>query len=103
MGAQQCLDLDEVPEDDLVSSKTVKDYLKLCQGLFSTYLTGELDVLESSPTNNVKYESKSKGYGVYSQTEMRKLVTHFETLDGWKNGGSCCWHILALVEVKSLT
>ena len=54
MGAQQCLDLDEVPEDDLVSSKTVKDYLKLCQGLFSTYLTGELDVLESSPTNNVK-------------------------------------------------
>ena len=87
MGAQQCLDLDEVPEDDLVSSKTVKDYLKLCQGLFSTYLTGELDVLESSPTNNVKYESKSKGYGVYSQTEMRKLVTHFKTLDGWKKWG----------------
>lgn len=87
MGAQQCLDLDEVPEEDLVSSKTVKDYLKLCQGLFSTYLTGELDVLESSPTNNVKYESKSKGYGVYSHTEMRKLVTHFATLDGWKKWG----------------
>lgn len=87
MGAQQCLDLDEVPEEDLVSSKTVKDYLKLCQGLFSTYLTGELDVLESSPTNNVKYESKSKGYGVYSHTEMRKLVTHFATLDGWKRWG----------------
>nr|WP_244316906.1 tyrosine-type recombinase/integrase [Mixta theicola] len=87
MGAQQCLDLDEVPEEELVSSKTVKDYLKLCQGLFSTYLTGELDVLESSPTNNVKYESKSKGYGVYSHTEMRKLVTHFATLDGWKKWG----------------
>lgn len=87
MGAQQCLDLDEVPEEDRVSSKTVKDYLKLCQGLFSTYLTGELDVLESSPTNNVKYESKSKGYGVYSHTEMRKLVTHFATLDGWKKWG----------------
>ncbi|MDD9220778.1 hypothetical protein [Enterobacter kobei] len=38
MTIQQCLDLDEVPEEDLVSSKTVKDYLKLCQGLFSTYL-----------------------------------------------------------------
>ncbi|MEC3939798.1 DUF3258 domain-containing protein, partial [Leclercia adecarboxylata] len=62
MTIQQCLDLDEIPEEDLVSSKTVKDYLKLCQGLFSTYLTGELDVLESSPTNNIKYESKSKGY-----------------------------------------
>ncbi|HHT1380869.1 TPA: tyrosine-type recombinase/integrase [Escherichia coli] len=87
MDIQQCLDLDEVPEEDLVSSKTVKDYLKLCQGLFSTYLTGELDVLESSPTNNIKYESKSKGYGCYSHTEMRKLVAHFATLDGWKKWG----------------
>ncbi|HIB9862557.1 TPA: tyrosine-type recombinase/integrase [Klebsiella variicola] len=87
MDIQQCLDLDEVPEEDLVSSKTVKDYLKLCQGLFSTYLTGEVDVLESSPTNNIKYESKSKGYGSYSHTEMRKLVAHFATLDGWKKWG----------------
>lgn len=87
MTIQQCLELDEVPKEDLVSSKTVSDYLKLCQGLFSTYLTGEIDVLESSPTNNVKYESKSKGYGGYSLTEMRKLVAHFSTLDGWKKWG----------------
>ncbi|WP_337262695.1 MULTISPECIES: tyrosine-type recombinase/integrase [unclassified Serratia (in: enterobacteria)] len=84
MTVQQCLDLDEVEEEDLVSSKTVRDYLKLCQGLFSTYLTGEVDVLESSPTNKIKYEAKSRSYGYYSHTEMRKLVEHFLTLDGWK-------------------
>lgn len=84
MTVQQCLDLDIVPEEDLVSSKTVKDYLKLCQGLFSTYLTGEIDVLQSSPTNNVRYSTKSKSYGKYSLTEMRKLVTCFKSLSGWK-------------------
>jgi integrase len=87
MTTQQCLDLDEVPEDEQVSSKTVKDYLKLCQGLFSAYLTNELDVLESSPTNNIKYEADSKGYALYSHTEMRNLVAHFETLDGWNKWG----------------
>lgn len=86
MTIQQCLDLDEVPEEDLVSSKTVKDYLKLCQGLFSTYLTKEEDILESSPTLNVTYQAKSHSYGYYTQAEMRKLVCHFATLDGWKNG-----------------
>ncbi len=84
MAVQECLDLDEVPEDDLVSSKTVKDYLKLCQGLFSTYLTSEIDVLQSSPTLNVRYEARSKSYGDYSKTEMRKLVAHFKSLSGWK-------------------
>ncbi|HHX3712245.1 TPA: hypothetical protein ACU9XO_004952, partial [Citrobacter freundii] len=87
MTIQQCLDLDDVPEEDLVSSKTVKDYLKLCQGLFSTYLTKEEDILESSPTNNIKYEAKSHSYGYYSRTEMRKMVEHFATLDGWNKWG----------------
>lgn len=87
MTIQQCLDLDEVPEEDLVSSKTVKDYLKLCQGLFSTYLTKEEDILELPPTNNVKYEAKSHSYGHYNRTEMRKMVEHFATLDGWNKWG----------------
>ncbi|MCX9745453.1 tyrosine-type recombinase/integrase [Klebsiella pneumoniae] len=87
MTVQQCLDLDEVPEEDLVSSKTVKDYLKLCQGLFSTYLTKEEDILDSSPTHNIKYQAKSRSYGHYSRTEMRKLVEHFASLEGWNKWG----------------
>lgn len=84
MTIEQCLDLDEVPEADLVSTKTVRDYLKLCQGLFSTYLTKEVDILESSPTLNVSFQAKSRSYGYYTGAEMRKLVCHFATLDGWK-------------------
>ena len=87
MTIQQCLDLDEVPEEDLVSSKTVNDYLKLCQGFFSTYLTKEEDILELSPTHNIKYPAKSHSYGYYTRTEMRKLVGHFSTLDGWNKWG----------------
>lgn len=84
MTVQQCMDLDGIPEVDLVSSRTVKGYLKLCQGLFSTYLTGEVGVLASSPTQSVRYEAQSKSYGHYSLTEMRKLVAHFRSLSGWK-------------------
>jgi integrase len=84
MTVRECLDLDEVPEDDRVAPKTVKDYLKLCQGLFSTYLTSEMDILASSPTLNVRYEAHSKSYGDYSKTEMRRLVAHFKNLSGWK-------------------
>lgn len=84
MTVRECLDLDDIPEDDLVAPKTVKDYLKLCQGLFSTYLTSEMDILASSPTLNVRYEAHSKSYGDYSKTEMRRLVAHFKTLSGWK-------------------
>ncbi|MGC0915271.1 hypothetical protein ACX8ZY_02830 [Pantoea sp. XAF26B01_ASV70] len=84
MAIQQCLDLDDIPEEDVVAPKTVKDYLKLCQGLFSTYLTVEIGALETSPTNNVRYEAQSKSYGNYSRTEMRKLVEHFSTLEDWK-------------------
>ena len=53
-------------------------------GLFSTYLTSEMDILASSPTLNVRYEAHSKSYGDYSKTEMRRLVAHFKNLSGWK-------------------
>jgi len=83
MTIQECLDLDDIPEDDLVSARTVNGYLKLCQGLFA-YLVKEEDILEVSPTNNVSFEPKSRSYGHYSLTEMRILVTHFATLEDWK-------------------
>ncbi|HFK7189073.1 TPA: hypothetical protein ACG0BA_004815 [Serratia odorifera] len=74
MTVQECLELDDVPEDDLVTLKTVKDYLKLCQSFFSAFLTKEKDILRSSPTDNVPFVFKSKPYGDYSDTEMQSLV-----------------------------
>lgn len=103
--ARQLIELDDIPSGDLISSKTVKDYLKICQGLFSTYLTGDQNVLPASPTNNVRYEANSTRYGDYSLAEMRRLVSHFMTLDGWKK-----WSLLLLAytgarrsEITSLT
>lgn len=83
MTIQECLDADDIPEEDLVSSRTVNGYLKLCQGLFA-YLVKDEDILESSPTNGVKFEAKSHSYGIYHLTEMRKLVSHFAMLEDWK-------------------
>lgn len=84
MTVQECLELDDVPKDDLVSPKTVKDYLKLCQSFFSAFLTKEKDILRSSPTDNVPFVFKSKPYGDYSDTEMRSLVAKFSSETNWK-------------------
>ncbi|EOV0811550.1 TPA: tyrosine-type recombinase/integrase [Yersinia enterocolitica] len=83
MSFQECLDTD-IPEEDLISSRSVNGYLKVCQSFFSGYLTREVDVLKSPPTTNVRYPAKSQSYGSYSRKEMAKLVTHFLSLSGWE-------------------
>lgn len=92
MSVVECLDLEDIPDEDRISEKTVRDYLKLCQGLFSTYLTRELGVLNTSPTLNVTYEAKSKSYGSFNKTEMSKMVSHFSTLE---NEGKWLFTLLA--------
>ncbi|HHD9887101.1 TPA: DUF3258 domain-containing protein, partial [Yersinia enterocolitica] len=84
MTSLQIIDLDNIPPCDLVSGKTVKDYLKLCQSFFSAFLTKEKDILSFSPTENIKYEYSSKRYGVYTLDEMTKLVNQFLLEKGWK-------------------
>lgn len=84
MTTQECLEEDDIPEEDLVSSKTVKDYLKLCQSFFSTFLTKEKDILISSPTENVSFVNKSKPYGNYTDAEMKSLVGRFLLEKNWK-------------------
>ncbi|EMD1305329.1 DUF3258 domain-containing protein [Serratia marcescens] len=105
MTVQECLDLDDIPESDLVSSKTVKDYLKLCQSFFSAFLTKEKDILRSSPTDNVQFVFKSKPYGDYTGAEMKCLVRKFLSESNWKK-----WVFLLLAytgarraEITSLT
>ncbi|MCW6584934.1 MULTISPECIES: tyrosine-type recombinase/integrase [Yersinia] len=105
MTSLQIIDLDNIPPCDLVSGKTVKDYLKLCQSFFSAFLTKEKDILSFSPTENIKYEYSSKRYGVYTLNEMTKLVNQFLLEKGWKK-----WVFLLLAytgarrnEITSLT
>ncbi|GKX51914.1 tyrosine-type recombinase/integrase [Budvicia aquatica] len=84
MTPQECIDCDDIGEDEFIASKSVAGYLKLCQSLFSSYLTDYKDIYTVSPTHGVKYDSKSKPYGVYSQTEMKNLVAYFISLSDWK-------------------
>ncbi|EOA2961376.1 tyrosine-type recombinase/integrase [Yersinia enterocolitica] len=105
MTSLQIIDLDNIPPCDLVSGKTVKDYLKLCQSFFSTFLKKEKDILSLSPTENIKYEYSSKRYGVYTINEMTKLVNQFLLEKGWRK-----WVFLLLAytgarrnEITSLT
>ena len=56
------------------SSKSVKELLKTLQGLFSGYLTTEVDKLTVSPTANVKWVADEMRGGSFTNTEMKKIV-----------------------------
>jgi site-specific recombinase XerD len=65
-----------VPAEDRVSSKYVKEHLKLCQSLFSRYLKQEVDVLRVSPTEGVRWEHENNRYGCLTDAQVRVLVEH---------------------------
>lgn len=57
-----------------VAPKTVQGILKTLQGFFSTYLTNEVDVLETSPTQGVKYDAEDVRRGSFNKAEMKQVV-----------------------------
>jgi integrase len=69
-------DVDAIHEDDFVSPKTVQGLLKLMQGFFSSYLTNERDVLQKSPTDNVRYTIKEVHGGSYTDVEIQAFEAH---------------------------
>jgi len=72
-----------IPEEDRVSSKYVKEHLKLAQSLFSTYLLRELDVIEKSPTEGLRYEHEDKRFASLGDTEVRQIITRSKTKPKW--------------------
>lgn len=67
----------EVEDDeDLVSSKTVKETLKCYQSFFSSFLFKEKDLLEKSPTENVTLTYESESYAPYTDTQMVDIVNY---------------------------
>lgn len=78
----------EVDEEQYVSGKTVKGLLEIVQGLFSSYLTGEMDVLPKSPTEGVTWKYETVTYGHYSDSEIQAFeqAAIAETVP-WKKWG----------------
>lgn len=63
-----------VPEADRVSSKLVKEHLKLCQSLFSRYLVRELELLKVSPTDGLSVDYENHRYASLSDAVVREVL-----------------------------
>lgn len=85
MSLQQCIDYD-VPEEDLISSATVKKHLKIYSSFFKVFLKDEKDILTLAPTEGIKYEVIENKGGSFSYPEMKRLVGFLDGLpdDDWR-------------------
>ncbi|WP_299593797.1 tyrosine-type recombinase/integrase [uncultured Microbulbifer sp.] len=63
-----------VPEEDRVSGKYVKGHLKLAQGLFSSYLVNELELLEQSPTAGLTWRYENRRYASLDDQLVQQAV-----------------------------
>lgn len=73
----------DIPEDDVVSGKYVKEHLKLCQSLFSRYLKSEVDVLSVSPTEGLRYDYQDNRYASLNDAQVRTLLVKSQNKPDW--------------------
>ncbi|OUR74284.1 hypothetical protein A9Q78_01390 [Methylophaga sp. 41_12_T18] len=82
----------DIPDNDVVSGKYVKEHLKLCQSLFSRYLKSEVDLLTVSPTEGLKYEYQDNRYASLSDEQVRTVLEKSQHKPDWFR-----WFILLAV------
>ncbi len=94
-----------IPTEDRVSSKYVKDHHKLCQSLFNRYLKQELEMIDVSPTDGLKWEYENNRFGSFTDVEVRDVTTKLEDKPEWFR-----WFLLMAIysgarrsEIASLT
>lgn len=72
-----------IPDEDRVSSKYVKDHLKLCQSLFNRYLKQEREAIEVSPTDGLKWEYENNRFGSLTDAEVRGVISKLDSKPEW--------------------
>ncbi|MDC9529178.1 DUF3258 domain-containing protein [Pseudoalteromonas sp. Angola-7] len=83
MSLQECLDFD-VPEDDLVTPKTVQGYYKWLQGIFSYAKRDTVEYIQHSPCT-IKRDFKQRIRGVFNSEELTKFeVFAMQTKHAWQ-------------------
>jgi len=73
----------DVPAEDLLSSKSVREHLKLAQGIFSSYLVREVDLLASSPTEGVRWEVQNNRYASVTDAQIRDVLRRSVSKPEW--------------------
>lgn len=72
-----------IPEEHLISGKSVKEHLKLSQSLFNAYLVREVDVLASSPTEGLRWEYGDNRYASLTDAQVRSVILKAENKPEW--------------------
>lgn len=82
MTYDQILELGEIPEEDLVSLSTADHVKKKLQGIFNTAM--DLDLVSKNPTDKLDWKAPKKGFGNYTDKEVKVLFEEAQKEVGWK-------------------
>ncbi len=82
MTYDQILELGEIPEEDLVSLSTADHVKKKLQGIFNTAM--DLDLVTKNPTDKLDWKAPKKGFGNYTDKEVKVLFEKAQKELGWK-------------------
>lgn len=72
-----------IPEEHRVADKTVKEHLKLCQSLFSAYLVKEREILQVSPTDNLRLEVEDQRFACLGDSQVLNVLEKARKKPDW--------------------
>lgn len=72
-----------IPDEDKVSSKYVKEHLKLAQSLFSSYLKDEAEVIQFPPTDGLTWDYEYSRYGCLTDSEVSGVIEKARDKPEW--------------------
>ncbi len=73
----------QISDDDRISSKTVKEHLKLCQGFFNTYLVKEREMLDQSPTEGLRLDHEDNRFASLSDALVLQVLQRVSDKPEW--------------------
>ncbi len=72
-----------IPNEDKVSGKYVREHLKMAQSLFNRYLVEEVDLLNRSPTEGLKWEYDNVRFACLDSSQVRRVLLGSKSKPEW--------------------
>jgi integrase len=73
----------KISEQDRISSKYVREHLKLYQSFFHSYLVEEKLLLEVAPTTGIRWKFENKRFGCFTNEQIRVLIVNLKRKPEW--------------------